>query len=396
MKNQDVEITDLETLKLAFLLFKKSEQAITTFGKGWLKYIHPITGRAHSTYRQILNTTRISSTSPNLQNIASGKWRDCFVVPEGNIMVNADYSSQEVRVLASVSKDDSLIDFFVKGDETFGDDFHSFTATKVFRILEDNPDLLVPRKEFDDGTKNPDFTEDDAEKRTNSKSATFGMAFGKGAYGFSQDFGISMAEAENFVQSYLDAFPGLKEHFNRCEENAQNFPYVMINKKLDVRWFSTFYDEMKADLESANNQFFDENILFEEFGVSEYRLLPKSKRPDYKKALYIKKPHVKELYRSAGRLKGQLVRKNKNYPIQGSASMIMKIAMVTLREEIIESGKDIKPIGNIHDEALLEVPASLGEYAGKMLKKHMENAGKLITPDVPQISNYVLSHKWTH
>ena len=81
-------------------MFKKSEQAVTTFGEPWLKYVHPITVRAHSNYRQILNTARISSTNPNLNNISGGKWRDCFEVEEGLTMVNLDYSSQEVRVLA--------------------------------------------------------------------------------------------------------------------------------------------------------------------------------------------------------------------------------------------------------------------------------------------------------
>src|SRR5690606_17263814 len=84
-KNKDVKITDLDTLKLAYLLFKKSEQAITTFGKDWLKYVHPITKRCHSNYRQILNTGRISSVAPNLNNISGGEWRECFHVEKGKV-----------------------------------------------------------------------------------------------------------------------------------------------------------------------------------------------------------------------------------------------------------------------------------------------------------------------
>lgn len=394
-RNEDVEITDLDSFKLAFLLFKKAEQAITTFGKKWLKYIHPITGRAHSNYRQILNTTRISSTNPNLNNISGGKWRDCFVVPEGKIMVNSDYSSQEVRVLANTCEDESLMDFFVKGDETWGDDFHSFTATKVYRIMNDDPDLLVPRKEFDDGSKNPAFTKDDGEMRTNSKKVTFGIAFGKSAYGFAQDFGISMSEAEKFIDSYLDAFPGLKDHFDQCEKKAETQPYVLINPKLDVRWFCEFFPEITATYDEAFAGFRDEALL-QDFGVDDYRSLPSGKRAEYKKQLYLRKPELKALFGKAGRLKGSLVRKNKNYPIQGSAAMCMKIAMVTLREEILDKGKDFRPIGNIYDEALLEVPIEEGEEAGQMLKKHMEEAGKYITPLVPQVAQYVLSPVWQH
>lgn len=394
-RNIDEEIVDLETLKLAYLLFKKSEQSITTFGKKWLKYIHPITGRAHTNYRQILNTTRISSTSPNLQNISNGKWRDCFEVPEGNIMVNSDYSSQEVRVLASICQDDALVDFFVKGDDTFGSDFHSFTATKVYRIMEDNPELLVPRKELENGEDNPDFTKEDGEKRTNSKKVTFGIAFGKSAYGFAQDFGIEISEAEVFIDSYLDAFPGLKGHFKKCESNADTQPYVLINPKLDVRWFCSTFDEMHELSRNALSEFFDQDLI-EEFGANEYKEIPASIRPEYKKELYIKKPWLKTMFQTSGRLKGSLIRRNKNYPVQGSAAMCMKVSMVTLREEILEKGKDFRPIGLVHDEFLGECKKEDGEEFAEIVKRNMENAGKFITPTVPQIASPVLSEVWEH
>lgn len=398
MKNKDVEITDLDTLKLGFLLFKKAEQAITTFGKKWLKYVHPITGRAHSNYRQILNTVRISSTNPNMQNISGGAWRNCFEVPEGKIMVNADYSAQEVRVLANICQDPDLISFFVNGDEFFGDDFHSYTATKVFKILENNPDLVVPPKEIKvngEVEDNPEFTKDDGEKRQNSKMATFGLAFGKSDYGFSQDFGISVEEAKKFVNSYLEAFSGLGDHFDKCEEKAETQDYVLINEKLDVRWYCEYFDDIDATYQQAFTEFKDAELL-EEFQVGDYRQLQHNEREDYKTLLYEKKPFLKGLWSKAGRLKGSLVRKNKNYPVQGSAALCMKIAMVNLREKNIETGEKFKAVGNIHDEALLECDKEHGDFAGKILKECMEDAGKFITPSVPQVANYVLEKYWTH
>lgn len=385
MKNKDVEIVDLDTFKLAFLLFKKSEQSITTFGKKWLKYVHPITGRAHSNYRQILSTARISSTAPNMQNISGGKWRNCFEVEEGRAMINSDYSSQEVRVLANICEDTELISFFVNGSETFGDDFHSFTATKVFRILEENPELLIPRKDLDNGESNPDFTKDDGQKRTDSKTVTFGIAFGKSDYGFSQDFGISLEEAQKFVQSYLDAFPGLKDHFDKCEALAKTQPYVLINPKLDARWFCTFFNEIGETYAEA----------FEHFG-DDYKRLTIPERAEYKKNLYEEKPWVKGLFSTAGRLQGSLVRRNKNYPVQGSAALCMKIAMVNVREKNIETGERFLTIGNIHDEALLECDEADAEFSGNILKSCMEEAGKFITPLVPQIANYVVKKYWAH
>jgi len=395
-RNKDEEITDLPSFILAYLLFKKSEQSITTFGKKWLKNIHPITKRVHSNYRQILNTTRISSTNPNLNNISAGKWRDCFVVPEGKLMVNSDYSSQEVRVLANTCEDEAFMDFFVKGDDTFGDDFHSFTATKVYRIMENNPDLLVPKKELQNGDSNPDFTEDDRERRSNSKKVTFGIAFGKSAYGFSQDLGISLEEAEKLISSYLNAFPGLKKHFKKCEENANDRDYVLINPKLDVRWFCDFYKDIQPLQDAFFERFFDEELMVELFGTREYKEISKENRVGYKKELYSRNPDLKGLISKAGRLRGSLVRKNKNYPIQGSAAMCMKIAMVTLREETIEKKLNYKVIGSIYDELLLEVDEKDGKEAGVILKKNMENAGKYITTSVPQVANYVLSKVWEH
>ena len=396
-RGQEEPIVDLDTFKLAFLLFKKAEQAITTFGKKWLKNVHPVTKRVHSNYRQILNTTRISSTNPNLNNIPSnGGWRECFKVEEGRIMVNSDYSSQEVRVLANTCQDESFIDFFVKGDDTFGDDFHSFTATKVYRIMENNPDLLVPMKEFANGDKNPEFTKEHGERRSNSKKVTFGIAFGKSAYGFSQDMGITMTEAEKLIESYLDAFPGLREHFRKCEQYAEDRAYVHINPKLDVRWFCDFFDDIKKGQQEFFDGFFDTELMEEMFGTSNYRDLDQTQRSEYKKALYIKKPQLKGINSYTGRLRGSLVRRNKNYPIQGSASMCMKIAMVNLRKDIIEGEKPYKIIGSIYDELLLDVPEEVGEEAGQILKRNMEDAGKYITPLVPQISNYVLSKVWEH
>lgn len=387
-RDKDVEIKDMDTLKLAYLLFKKSEQAVTTFGKAWLKYVHPITGRAHSNYRQILNTARISSTKPNLNNISGGKWRDCFEVEEGLTMVNLDYSSQEVRVLAEVCQDETLMNFFIKGDETFGDDFHSFTATKVYSMMEQDPNLLVPPKELmtpKGKIKNPAFTHEDSDKRGNSKKVTFGLAYGKGVRGFMEDLGITEEEAEDLIQGYMLAFPGLEDHFENCERNANIYDFVMINERLDVRWFCDFFADIKRYFDEAMSHF-----------PPDYSQMKKSERDEFKKELYAAKPEVKQLFSKAGRLKGGLARKNKNYPIQGSSSMMLKIAMVMFREWCIDNDKDWKVIGNIYDEVLLEVLDEEAEEAGKKIKEHMEAGGKYICNEVPHIANYVLSRVWEH
>jgi DNA polymerase I-like protein with 3'-5' exonuclease and polymerase domains len=388
-KDTDLEINSLDSLKLAYLLYKKSEQAITTFGKMWLKYVHPITGRCHSSYRQILNTGRISSTSPNLNNISGGAWRDCFSVEENKVMINSDYANQEVRRAAEVADDIFLMNFFIQGDDFFGDDFHSYTATKVYSLMEGNPDLVIPPKEIIDENgnqvKNPIFTSEHGSKRTNAKSITFSLLYGGSVYSIASDLGLEMDEAEKLVNSYLDAFPGLKQHFKKCEENASTISYIDIEKTNSVRWFCPFFKEIKDITNEAWSHF-----------PEDYSDLNKKDKESARKILYEEKPFVKTLFQQAGRLKNSLTNKNKNYPIQGSCAMMLKIAMSILRKRYIEEGKDIKIIGNIYDEVLLEVSEENAVYAGDLLKYCMERGGSIISPKVPQKANYIISKKWEH
>lgn len=147
MKDIETSIITQEDLILNFLLFKKAEQAITTFGKDFLKYVHPVTGKLHSTYKQILNTGRISSRNPNLQNIPADKeYRECFIAGDNNILINSDYNSQESRILAEVSGDPAMLSFFNDGHPIFGEDYHSFTATKMFSLLRGEPDLVISKE----------------------------------------------------------------------------------------------------------------------------------------------------------------------------------------------------------------------------------------------------------
>lgn len=143
LTDTETDIKDISDIILNYLLLKKSEQAITTFGKDWLKYIHPITGRVHSSFSQIKNTGRISSDSPNVQNIPSDKeYRMAFI---GNL-INCDYASQESRILAEVCGDKDMLSFFNDGHPIFGDDYHSFVATKMFQVIRRDPSLVITKK----------------------------------------------------------------------------------------------------------------------------------------------------------------------------------------------------------------------------------------------------------
>lgn len=114
-----------------YIAFKEAQIAVTTFGLKFLENINPITGRIHSDFMQIMNTGRLASNNPNMQNIpAEHRFRKCFIAGPGKKLVVSDYSSQESRVLADKANESAMIDFFVNG----GGDMHSYTAEKMFRI----------------------------------------------------------------------------------------------------------------------------------------------------------------------------------------------------------------------------------------------------------------------
>lgn len=373
-------IVSNDHLILAYLLVKKTEQAITTFGRDWLKYVHPITGRIHPNFRQILNTGRLSSVKPNLLNIKGGEYRSCFKVGAGKKMVNTDYSAQEIRILADKSNDPLFVSFFTQGDEFYGEDFHAYTASKVFSIMRGDPDFIVPPK------GHPDFTEEHATMRDKAKTVNFGIAYGKSAIGFSQDFGMVIEDAEKLINSYLEVYEGLAQYFLAQRALAENCSYIRIDDYTDRRWFNPQFPEMK-----------NLNAEIWEFYPEDYRMLSKTEREAIKAELYEENPQIKTMWSQYFRMRGSYERKFLNYPIQGSASSILKIAMCGLRNELIEKKLDDFMLTNfIHDEVLAEVPEDKGDEYGALLSKWMVKGGEYLCHNVPMVAEYVLSDVWGH
>lgn len=142
-----------------YLEFKKYEKAISTYGRKYLSHVNPVTNRIHSGYEQIMNTGRIASKNPNMQNIPSNNkfpgFRECFQAEEGNLLVVRDYSGQESRVLAEISQDPELVHFFNYGDG----DHHSFTAKRMFGdkfiSKDESPELRALAKVLNFGEATP-------------------------------------------------------------------------------------------------------------------------------------------------------------------------------------------------------------------------------------------------
>lgn len=163
-------------------------------------------GRVHSVFRQTeTRTGRISSTEPNMQNIPVRKtlgreMRRFFTAADGCLLVDADYSQIELRVLASVCGDENMREAFLSGH-----DIHTSTAAQVFGVPEDFVDSSM---------------------RSAAKAVNFGIIYGIGAFSLSKDIGVSVAEAKRYIQNYLNNFGKVSEFMDRTVENAKRDGYV--------------------------------------------------------------------------------------------------------------------------------------------------------------------------
>lgn len=187
------------------LKYRAVSKLISTYAEGLLAYVDD-DGRIRSTFNQTITATgRISSTEPNLQNIPvrmeQGRLiRKVFVPKDGCVFVDADYSQIELRIMASLSKDERLIEAFNRGD-----DIHAITASKVFKVELDEVTPLM---------------------RRNAKAVNFGIIYGISAFGLSEDISVSKKEAKEFIEQYFETFPAVKVFLDELVENARNNGYV--------------------------------------------------------------------------------------------------------------------------------------------------------------------------
>lgn len=168
--------------------------------------IHPETGRIHTSYNQTVTATgRLSSSNPNLQNIPirtneGRRIREAFIAPRGSLLISADYSQIELRILAHYSADPKLIEAFAQGD-----DIHASTAAEIFH---------VSRK---------DVT---ADMRRQAKVINFGIIYGMGPYGLSKSLGISKGEAKNTIEKYFERYAGVRRFIEETVQTAAETGYV--------------------------------------------------------------------------------------------------------------------------------------------------------------------------
>ncbi|NQP32077.1 DNA polymerase I [Streptococcus suis] len=263
-------------------------------------------GKIHTRYVQDLTQTgRLSSTDPNLQNIPvrleQGRLiRKAFVPSlENSVLLASDYSQIELRVLAHISQDQHLIEAFQQGA-----DIHTSTAMRVFGI-----------------EKAEDVTAND---RRNAKAVNFGVVYGISDFGLSNNLGISRKEAKNYIDTYFERFPGIKNYMETIVREARDKGYV-----------ETLY-KRRRELPDINSRNFNVRNFAERTAI--------------------------------------------NSPIQGSAADILKVAMINLDKALTDAGLSTRMLLQVHDEIVLEVPIAELETVKAMVKETMESAIQLSVP----------------
>lgn len=286
------------------LEYRLLQKLNSTFVQALIEQVSPVTGRLHTKLHQTGTATgRLSSSDPNLQNIPiqtkEGKRvRKAFIAPPGSLLISADYSQIELRVLAKMSGDSNLINTFLSGE-----DIHEKTTRE---ILNKQPHEQVS-----------------SDERRIGKTINFGIIYGMSGFRLAGELGISNTQAQDYINSYFNRYPKVKELFHSLEEQAVS----------------------RGEVETL----FGRKRIISSLDTSE-------------------------------RDKGFLSRVAINAPIQGTSADLIKLAMITLNENIRNSSIPLKLILQIHDELLFESPKEDVEHNMMLVKNLMEGVVKWEVP----------------
>lgn len=305
------ELAEEHDIAKYLLQYRKFSKLKSTYTDALPNLINPIDKRIHTTYNQTITATgRLSSSNPNLQNIPTRtdegeKIREAFV-PENpdNLIVSADYSQIELRLLAHISDDKNLQQAFI-----FDKDVHAITASNIFEV----PLSQVTKQ-----------------MRARAKTVNFGIIYGQTRYGLGKAIGISPEEAEEFINRYFATYSGIKLYMN-----------AMIERVMIDGYAETIFGRRRF----FQNEISSSNAMVREFA---------------KRAAI-------------------------NFPMQGSASDLMKLAMIRFRNSLLENNLKSKLIMQVHDEMVVEVEREELDIVKKLVREAMELDQPLSVPLIVNI-----------
>lgn len=315
-KKHSTSIEHLEQLKDShpiiplIIRYRKILKMKNTYIDSYLRFQKD--GFIHTTFNQMSTATgRLSSSDPNMQNIPARDdearlIRNMFVSRfEDGYLISADYSQIELRLMASFSGDETMVESFLAGE-----DIHTATASKIHHI---------PLSEV---TK---------QQRREAKAVNFGIIYGQGAFGLSKGINSDFGSAQKFIASYFETYPKVKTYIEKCKLDAIENNYTV---------YTLFHRQRKIpELSSSNRQL---KMFGERIAV--------------------------------------------NTPLQGSASDIIKKAMIDLTNKFKQENLKAKLILQIHDELIVDAPEREVERVKEIMVDCMSNAVKLLVPLTVDIS----------
>ena len=275
------------------------------------KLIHPETGRIHTSFNQAVTATgRLSSSDPNLQNIPirteeGRRIREGFIPSDGCVLLSADYSQVELRILAHMADEPALKEAFARGE-----DIHRSTASEVLGLF---PEMVTD------------------EQRRAAKAINFGVVYGISAFGLAKQLGINRREAQQFIDTYFERYPGIRTFMDACIAEAREKMYVTT--------------------------------------------------------LLGRRCAIPEINSKNGAVRGYAERNAINYPVQGSAADIIKLAMVKIAARLTDQGLKTRMLLQVHDELVFEVPQAELEKVSALVKSEMQGAVDLSVPLLVEVGS---------
>lgn len=354
-----------------YIRYKECQKNIGTYGENWIKLINPVSGRIHTSYKQLMSTGRLSSggknkqtgeSYPNFQNIPSDEeTRGCFVAEEGNILIGCDYTGQEQIVLVNKCLDENLLEFYRKD---LGD-MHSFVASKMYPELDGVPLDEIKKKHKD--------------KRQAAKVAGFAINYGGSGKGIAEQLNLTLEQGTHIYESYFNAFPGLKSYFDRAKQFGLKNGYVLISEVTGKKSYVDNYDWYMEQKKRIDNNAFWEG----------YKKHKASNTPTFRE--------LKKAVQAYSMKKGEIERMSLNYPIQGESSEITKLSCVLFWNDYLVPNNllfTVKFVNTIHDENLVECPMSLAEECANALQQAMEKAGSKFCKTIPLKADPCIAPFW--
>jgi DNA polymerase I-like protein with 3'-5' exonuclease and polymerase domains len=321
-----------------YINYKEKMKIATSYGEAFLNNLST-DDKIHTSFNQILDTGRVSSSKPNMQQIpASNRFRNCFTAPEGWSFVSADYASQELNVIAFGSDDPVWMKALKQGQDlhstcaelVYGKDWTNYAETDC-KYMKDKSRCECPTHK---------------KLRTNVKTINFGLAYGMGPNKLADTLNISKQDAKQLIEDYFTAFPNIKGFLEKLANFGKQYGYIKTFPPFNRRrWFVNWYPKIWSD-ESASMEM------------------------------------------------SSIERASKNTPIQGASADMTKLALVYIYEYLADKQLPVKVVMTVHDQIDTICADRYVDKWSETLTYLMEKAAKKVVTNGLLKADVNISKSW--